>query len=133
MIQKRSCWNCKHSINYRTKEIPQTYWEPGEPAMVEDCDAPAYDEDNWDTWETEFNLGKDMPDTLEEYVASKCGQYSPEQHKCSVCNKEVSADQSYCIFGIYDEEYHTCSTKCESIQKSKIALEYDEEYRAHFS
>jgi YHS domain-containing protein len=127
---KKSCWNCSKSKDYRTKEIPQTYWEPGEPAMVEDCDAPL-ENNTWDMWADEFNQGEKKGE-YEEYFASKCPHYTPEIHPCPICKKKVAADQSYLVHGIYDEEYYTCSESCERIQKNKIALEYDEEYRQHF-
>ena len=53
----KSCWNCKKSIGYRTRAIPQTYWQPGEPAMVEGCDSNLPD----DAWEKVWEDAQEDP------------------------------------------------------------------------
>ncbi len=113
MELKRSCWNCVHSVDYRTREIPQTYWEPGEPAMVEDCNAPLY-QDEWDVWTEEFDKrDSNYTHEFEEYVACKCPHYKPEIYTCDVCKRNIPADRSILSAGI-EEHSHTCSATCDA-------------------
>ena len=121
---KKSCWNCKLSIKYRTRAIPQTYWEPGEPAMVEDCDSQL-GANNWEQWDEDFDRDNEGHNELEEFIAYKCPDYTPEPCSCEVCNKETNLINAITIHNPYDLS-HTCSYTCATILKMRIDKEIEE-------
>jgi len=87
-MNNKSCWNCKHSVNHRTKGYPDTQWEPGEPPMIEGCDA------------------------VEDYVGNVCQYWDAEIVRCNVCKKEHKAIDTIHISDEYSEGY-ACSKTCE--------------------
>lgn len=121
---KKSCWNCQRSIGYRQEAIPQTYWEPGEPAMIEDCNSPSAVGDNWDNWTDEYE-DSDRHNELEEFIADKCPDYVPETCQCENCKKEMNIIDTTVLNSIYDFVY-TCSKECATIVHEKIEEEIRE-------
>jgi hypothetical protein len=120
---KKSCWNCALSIGHRQEAIPQTYWTPGEPAMVEDCKSQTAT-DNWDNWTEEFN-NSDTKLEYEEFFADKCPDYVSEKCTCEKCNKEIEIVNAITLNNMHDFSY-TCSEKCATIVHEQIQKEIEE-------
>ena len=120
----KSCWNCKKSIGYRTRAIPQTYWQPGEPAMVEGCDSNLPD-DAWEKWDDEFNANSCGCDEIEDYIGQRCSEYESEECTCSMCHKEIKVNDAIAVHDMYDLS-HTCSYTCATILKMRIDDEIKE-------
>ena len=124
IILKSSCWNCHRSVGYRTREIAQTRWQPGEPAMIEDCTSQN-GAGSWEQWEEDYEVNQCGHDELEEYFAYRCPDYLPEKFKCQQCGKETTMDKAVSLHDLYDFVY-TCSYTCATLMDIKIKKEYEE-------
>lgn len=117
--EKKSCWNCKHSVNHRYHGFAGTYWEPPEPAYVEDCTGKNVEENTWDQAEkTSHETGQDV----EQILPSICNSYEPEIVKCPICKKDYEAWQ-----GESDIEFggHCDNSDCEEKFIQMIKEQYD--------